>query len=199
MKNIIFDIGNVLLSFHPYKYLNQYYDEETVCDLMTIIFSDDEWLKLDLGNILIKDAIETLTHKHPQYKKEITFVLENWTDMLLPVQKNVEIVQELKDAGYHLYLLSNFHIEAFQLMSKKYDFFKLFDGQVVSGFEHIIKPQEEIYELLLKRYQLKREECLFIDDMLGNIYIAEELGIQGLYLGYMVDLKNELIKLNILK
>ena len=198
MKNIIFDVGNVLLSFHPHEYLSQYYDEDTVCDLMTYIFSDDEWLELDLGNMMIKDAIASLTSKHPDYTDKITFVLQNWTDMLEPIQEHIDILYLLKEKGYNLYLLSNFHKEAFEMMKEKYDFLNIFDGYVVSGFEHIIKPQKEIYERLVHRYDLKKEDCLFIDDMLGNIYASENLGIQGLYLGYHVDLKQELIKKGIL-
>lgn len=199
MKNIIFDIGNVLLSFHPDEYLSQYFDEETIGDLMTYIFSDNEWLELDLGNMFIQDAIHSLITKHPEYEKEITFVLQHWTEMLLPIQENVDIVYKLKDQGYHLYLLSNFHIEAFDQMVHQYNFFQLFDGYVVSGHEHIIKPDPRIYQTLLDRYHLDKKDCLFIDDMLGNIFACERIGIHGLHLGYMVNLKDELIKLNILK
>ena len=55
MKNIIFDIGNVLLSFHPEEFLSQYYDKKVMGDLMTIIFCSDDWIQLDLGNITIEE------------------------------------------------------------------------------------------------------------------------------------------------
>ena len=83
MKNIIFDIGNVLLDFQPEKYLRQYFNESVMGDLMTIIFSSDEWIDLDLGHIMIQDAIQSLTLKHPHYHDEITFVLNNWTHMMV--------------------------------------------------------------------------------------------------------------------
>lgn len=99
MKNIIFDIGNVLLDFQPEKYLRQYFNESVMGDLMTIIFSSDEWIDLDLGHIMIQDAIQSLTLKHPHYHDEITFVLNNWTHMMVPLQKNVDLVYKLKDKG----------------------------------------------------------------------------------------------------
>lgn len=198
MKNIIFDIGNVLLLFRPDEYLDQFYDEDTKGDLMTIIFSSDEWIQLDLGTLTIDEVIDIFSKRHPHYKKEIQFVLKHWTDMMTPIDENVKIVYELKEKGYHLYILSNFHDEAIKEMLEKYDFFHLFDGAVISAHEHIIKPDKRFYEILLNRYHLIGEECLFIDDMCANIRTAEELHIHGIHLGYKVNLREELKKIGIL-
>ncbi len=198
MKNIIFDIGNVLLSFQPEQYLKKYYTSSQIGDLMTIIFSSDEWVELDMGTLLIHGAIDSLVHKHPHYHDEIIFVLEHWTEMLTTIDKNIEIVKELKKKGYSLYLLSNFHLEAIQKMYKKYRFFELFDGGVISAEENIVKPDEKIYQILLDRYHLKAEDCLFIDDSLGNIHAAQRLHIKGIHLPYLANLKEELKAIDIL-
>lgn len=198
MKNIIFDIGNVLLDFQPETYLKQYFEPSVMGDLMMIIFSSDEWIELDMGTMMIQDAIQSLTLKHPHYHDEITFVMENWTHMMTPLHKNVEIVKELKEKGYALYLLSNFHKEAIQTMFQRYDFFKLFDGGIISANEKLVKPDKRIYELLLHRYHLQPEESIFIDDMLSNINMAKELKIHGIHLPYQADLRQELKKRNIL-
>lgn len=198
MKNIIFDIGNVLLDFQPEKYLQQYFSPSVMGDLMMIIFSSDEWIELDMGTMMIQDAIQSLTLKHPHYHDEIIFVMENWTHMMTPLQKNVEIVKELKDKGYHLYLLSNFHKEAIQTMFQRYDFFNLFEGGIISANEKLVKPDKKIYQLLLHRYHLETSESLFIDDMLANINTAKECHIHGLYLPYQSDLRTELQKRDIL-
>ena len=198
MKNIIFDIGNVLLDFQPETYLKQYFEPSVMGDLMMIIFSSDEWIELDMGTMMIQDAIQSLTLKHPHYHDEIIFVMENWTHMMTPLQKNVEIVKELKEKGYALYLLSNFHKEAIQTMFQRYDFFKLFDGGIISANEKLVKPDKKIYELLLQRYHLQPEESIFIDDMLSNINMAKELKIHGIHLPYQADLRHELEKRGIL-
>lgn len=198
MKNIIFDIGNVLLLFRPDEYLDQYYDEKTKGDLMTIIFSSDEWIELDLGNLTINEVIDIFSKRNPHYKEEIHFVLKHWTHMMTPLEDNVQVVYELKEKGYPLYLLSNFHDEAINEMFNKYEFFRLFDGAVISSHEHMIKPEPRFYEILLKRYQLKGKDCIFIDDMCANVKAAEDFGIRGIHLGYKVNLKEELKKIGIL-
>lgn len=198
MKNIIFDIGNVLLSFQPERFLKQYYDEKTIGDLLTIIFCSDEWLELDLGNLTIDETINIFSKRNPQYKDEIHFVLKNWTKMMTPIQENVDIAYKLKEKGYSLYILSNFHDEAIKEMYNKYPFFTIFDGGVISAYEHMIKPNPKFYQILLDRYHLDPQDCLFIDDMLANITIASIFGITGIHLNYNKNLKEELQKLNIL-
>lgn len=198
MKNIIFDIGNVLLSFQPERFLKQYYDEKTMGDLLTIIFCSDEWLELDLGNLTIDETINIFSKRNPHYKEEIYFILKHWTEMMTPIQENVDIAYKLKEKGYSLYILSNFHEEAIKEMYNKYPFFTIFDGGVISAYEHMIKPNPKFYQILLDRYHLNPHECLFIDDMLANVTIAHRLGISSIHLNYNKDLKEELMKLNIL-
>ena len=198
MKNIIFDIGNVLLSFQPERFLKQYYDEKTIGDLLTIIFCSDEWLELDLGNLTIDETINIFSKRNPHYKEDIYFILKHWTEMMTPIQKNVDIAYKLKEKGYSLYILSNFHEEAIKEMYNKYPFFTIFNGGVISAYEHMIKPNPKFYQILLERYHLNPHECLFIDDMLANVTIANHLGISSIHLNYNKDLKEELMKLDIL-
>lgn len=194
MKTIIFDLGNVLLSFHPNEYLLQYFDQQTLEDLLIMIFCSDEWLELDLGNLTVEELIEIFSKRNPHYKEEITFTLNNWYKMFKPIKENIDILKKLKELGYSLYYLSNFQKESFEKLYNKYDFFKLFDGGVVSAYEHTIKPNYKLYEILLERYCLNPKECLFIDDTLMNIRSAYELGIEGIELCYGVILKEELLK-----
>ena len=101
MKTIIFDLGNVLLSFHPNEYLLQYFDQQTLEDLLIMIFCSDEWLELDLGNLTVEELIEIFSKRNPHYKEEITFTLNNWYKMFKPIKENidmVDIIYEVVDA-----------------------------------------------------------------------------------------------------
>lgn len=197
MKNIIFDIGNVLLRFQPDEYLNQYYSLEKTHQLKEMIFSSREWIELDKGTMLIQDVIDVLTKRHPEYTQEITFVLQNWTDMMTPIQENVDIAYRLKEKGYSLYLLSNFHTEAIETVFHKYDFFQIFDGKMISAHVHKIKPDLEIYKLLLEKYKINPSESVFIDDSLENIKACIKLNITGIHLPYLDNLNDKLKQINL--
>ena len=123
MKHIIFDIGNVLLAFQPQAFLQKHFAPSVVDDLMAMVFGSAEWEALDMGTMMTNDAILALANKHPRCRDEIAFVLENWTHMLTPLEQNVAIAQELKRSGYALYLLSNFHKEAWETVLARYEFF----------------------------------------------------------------------------
>lgn len=198
MKNIIFDIGNVLLEFKPFDFLLKHYDEKTMEDLMVIIFSSDELIEMDLGTMSVEDIKDIFSKHNPHYTKELHYVLDHWSEMLVPIQNNIKFVKILKEKGYNLYLLSNFPLKAFEEVFNKYDFFKYFDGQVISAYEHVIKPDEKIYNNLLEKYNLKPSECLFIDDMEANILTAKELGMKTICLSYKVDLEERLKAIGIL-
>ena len=198
MKNIIFDIGNVLLEFKPFEFLLKHYDEKTMEDLMVIIFSSDEWIEMDLGTMSVQEVKSRFINRNPQYENEIHYVLDHWSEMLVPIQNNIKFVKILKEKDYNLYLLSNFPLKAFEEVFNKYDFFKYFDGQVISAYEHVIKPDEKIYNNLLEKYNLKPSECLFIDDMEANILTAKELGMKTICLSYKVDLEEKLKAIGIL-
>ena len=192
MKNIIFDIGNVLLEFKPFEFLLKHYDKKTMEDLMVIIFSSDEWIEMDLGTMSVEEVKARFIDRNPHYEKEIHYVLDHWSEMLTPIEDNVQFVKVLKEKGYRLYLLSNFPIVAFKEVFNKYDFFRYFDGMIISAYEHVIKPDERIYNLLLDRYHLNPGECLFIDDMEANVLAAESLGIKTICLSYKVNLEEKL-------
>ena len=189
MKHIIFDIGNVLLEFQPQAFLQKYFAPPAAGNLLGIIFGSAEWAALDQGTMTTSDAIQALAGKHPRYREEIAFVLKTWTQMLTPLPQNVAAAQALKRSGYTLYLLSNFHKEAWEAVLARYDFFRLFDGRVISCYEHCTKPDPKIYRLLLQRYRLNAGDSLFIDDMPANIQAAETAGLHGLCLPYGADLR----------
>ena len=125
MKHIIFDIGNVLLDFQPQKFLKKYFAAPVADDLKAIVFDSRAWAALDKGLLTTRDAIHILSNQSPSYRDEIAFVLQNWTQMLTPLAQNVAAAKALKRSGYALYLLSNFHKEAWETVLARYDFFRL--------------------------------------------------------------------------
>ena len=196
-KNIIFDLGNVLLDFNPRGYLKSKISDEKLEDVFKAIFSSEEWVMLDRGTITEKEAINNIINRNSTYINEFNLAFDNWYDLLKPIEETVEILMSLKENGYKIYYLSNFHELAFGEVTKKNKFFELFDGGVVSYAEKLIKPEEEIYKLILERYKLNPNESIFVDDMEANVEGANKVGIKTILFKGPKELKEELNNLKV--
>ncbi len=182
IKNIIFDLGNVIIKGSTIETLMHFTDNEDMAkNLMKYVFKTEEWKLLDLGNITREEAIIQMQKKAPkEYACLIEKVMKERCKYLTINKDTVEIAKKLKEKGYHIYVLSNmaaFTYEYFQ----EIDFFKLCNGIIISAYEHIVKPDEKIFETLLHRYHLIPQETLFIDDddTGKSFQTANMLGIQG--------------------
>ncbi len=199
IKNIVFDIGSVLVEFEPKKYLDKFnFTEEVKEEIFQNVFRSTYWCELDRGTITEEEAMEKICKEASHIKKEIAQVMENWMDMLVPKEDTIEILKEVKHRGYNIYILSNYHKNSFEKICRENGFFTLIDGAVVSYSVNYLKPEEEIYKILLDRYSLIPKETLFIDDMKDNVEAAEKLGINAIKFTNSKELKEKLTELNII-
>jgi len=199
IRNIIFDLGNVLLKFEPEKFLLRFTNNlDYINEFISKVIHTKIWLKLDKGLLTVAKAREIFISQHLGDKDMINLFFDNWLEMFIPIKRNVEILYLLKDNKYKLYILSNFMMEVYSYVKSRYDFFSLFDGQIISGEKNVIKPDIEIYKLLLNQYNLIANECVFIDDVIGFLRPAKKLGINTIWHRPNTDLKEELKKVEIL-
>lgn len=197
IKNLIFDLGNVLISFKPAEYLDKKdYPESAKSKILSDIFGSTEWLRLDNGEINTEEAINLIASKSTLNKEEIAHIFNLRSDLIFPLDQNVRLLPGLKKQGLRLYFLSNFPIDLFEEVKTGYYFFKYFDGGVISAEAKASKPDKKIYEILIKNYNLVPEECLFIDDLAVNVKAAEAVGMKGLItlgaLGISKEIENAL-------
>lgn len=199
IKNIIFDIGNVLISYKPLDYLHRIFkDEEIVQALWSEIFQSTQWIELDKGAITEEEAINEWCSSYPKDADNIRKSMITWNDMLIPVEGTLDILLSLKEQGYKIYALSNYHKSAFEYIYNCNSIFSSFDGLVISCKINMVKPYVEIYNHLLKKHQLKSEECLFIDDMDVNTKAAASLGLSTHLFKNSQNLYDYLVKSGIL-
>ncbi len=182
IKNIVFDLGRVLIDFNPEEYMQSLgLSEKQISDLISIFFADGDWNKYDRGDYhRVKYLLDALVKKHPDYEKELNLFLNNdWVKIHTLKEDTVSYLTQLKTEGYRIYVLSNLSNDSYDYVSK-YDFFRLVDGAVFSCFERVCKPEEKIYRVLLERYSLIPDETIFFDDLPANIAKADEMGIHGI-------------------
>jgi len=181
IKNIVFDLGNVLISFRPSEYLNKNnFPENIKAKILTDIFGSNEWSLLDDGKITTQDAIDTIAVKSSLKREEIAHIFNLRTEMMFPLDDNVKLLPGLKKQGFRLYFLSNFPIDIFEEVKTGYYFFNYFDGGIISSEIKFSKPDRRIFETLLEKYSLTPRDCLFIDDLEINVKAAEASGMKGL-------------------
>jgi putative hydrolase of the HAD superfamily len=183
IKNIIFDIGNVILNFNLEDILPHFTcDDHEKNFIVDTIINSPEWLQyalIDTGYISREDAISILkdrtNHKHDELIEKFLY---GYTKYSIINENVIALMKKLKDNGYQIYLLSNINKHTHDSIRSS-ELFSLVDGYVFSYLEHKVKPYESIYLELLSRYQLVPNECLFIDDKKENVITANSLGILG--------------------
>jgi glucose-1-phosphatase len=181
IKNIVFDLGNVLISFRPSEYFDKKdYSENIKTRILTDIFGSKEWSMLDNGDITTPEVIEIIASKSSLKREEIAHIFNLRTELMYPLDSNVKVLPELKKQGFRLYYLSNFPMDIFEEVKAGYYFFRYFDGGIISAEARVSKPDSRIYEVILKKYSLIAEESLFIDDLEINVKSAESIGMNGL-------------------
>lgn len=199
IKNIIFDFGGVVMDWNPRYFFKDYFKDDEKMEFFLKNIAVDEWnAEQDRGRTLA-EGTEIQVAKFPEWEKEIRAYYDNWSIMLRSeIPKNVEVLRKLAKTQYQLFGLTNWSHETFPYALENYDFFELFDGKiVVSGQEKLIKPNPEIWKVLLDRYAIKAEESVFIDDNFKNIEVAKSLGFYTVHINENTNLEDNLKKLGI--
>ena len=195
IKNVIFDLGGVLIDWNPDKVYKDVFnnDSEKMIHFYTKICTQDWNENQDAGYPMAKATEERVT-LFPEYEKEIRMFYGRWDDMLGDqIQGTVDILKKLSDdPKYKVVALTNWSHETFPKAIAKFSFLKWFEGILVSGEEKTRKPFPEIYELTLSKFNLKAGESLFIDDNLRNIEAARKFGIHSIHFQSPEQLNKEL-------
>ena len=177
--NIVFDLGGVVFTWDPQKLVSNVFEDKLAQRrVMKEVIGQQEWVELDRGTIERKDAIESIVDRTGLSKIKIKELMVKVPSCLKPISETVELIKILKEKGNKLYILSNMHTASIEYLEKNNSFWNLFDGQIISCRINMVKPEVQIYEYLLAKYNLSASETIFIDDTEINLITANELGIR---------------------
>ncbi|MDA0794459.1 MAG: HAD family phosphatase [Bacteroidetes bacterium] len=184
IKNIIFDLGGVLVDWNPeYVYLDVFKGDRKKMKWFFDEVCTFDWNENQDAGYPLAQATEDRIKLFPQYEEWIRVFYGRWEEMLGgPIEGTVKLLKALvANPDYRVVALTNWSAETFPVALKKFEFLHWFEGIVVSGTEKTRKPFADIYQITLDRYALKASDSLFIDDNLRNIEAAQALGIQTTY------------------
>ena len=193
IRHLIYDFGAVLVDWDPRRLYVPYFGDEARADWFLTAICPSEWnAQVDAGRSP-KEVTEERVALFPEWEKEIRLYFDRWIDMMGDGIPGMEaLVRDYKARGYGAWGLTNWSWETFLLIRDRYPVFGLLDGFVVSGKEKTVKPGPRIYRILLERYGLRAEECIFIDDNPKNTAGAEAVGIHGLVFQDAAQLRRDL-------
>ena len=191
--NIIFDFGNVLVQWHPELIYGNYFDDEAKAWWFLRHVADMDFRqRIDAGEPM-DSCIAEQQAKYPEYSEAIALYRECWREMLTDEVPGMrDLINELKAMDYEMFGLTNWSMETFPEARNHFGILQMIDRYVVSGAERLVKPDHRLFQVLLDRYQLKAEDCTFIDDNPANVEAACQLGMQGIVFTGADDLRKQL-------
>jgi len=181
--NLLFDMGNVLVTYNPEWVIRHYTEDEALIrEVKNIVFHSQEWLLLDAGLIEEEKAernwMERLSSDKAREIAHLSFL--NWHLYNMKViPGTAEMIRALKENGKEIYLLSNASMRLLSIYKEVIPAVECFSGIFYSAAHKCVKPQDIIYERFLKEYSLNPSDCFFIDDLEENISAAKAVGISG--------------------
>ncbi len=198
-NTVVFDLGGVLIDWNPrHLYRKLFSDDAAMEDFLANVCTGAWNAQQDAGRPFA-DGVALLSAEHPDKTDLIQAFHSRWIEMVSgPISGTVEILRTLRDQNTPVYALTNWSDETFPLVQPQFEFLSWFQGIVVSGVEKVIKPDPEIYQLLMDRYKLQADQLVFIDDSRPNIETAQKMGITALHFTSPEKLKSQLQELRLL-
>lgn len=180
-NTVIFDLGNVLVQYDKNHCLNQFSFEPAVKErIADAVFRSDAWWKGDLGMYGPDDWCNAFIANAPDLEQEIRLVYDGLCECIVPTGYTNDLIHFFRDRNYRIFYLSNYSEGLLNKTKDRLSFIDSFDGGVFSWKEKCLKPDPEIYQTLLRRYQIDPGRAIFFDDMEDNVKAACTEGIHGI-------------------
>ena len=199
-ETIIFDLGGVLIDWDPRHLYRKIFPDQDEMEFFLGTVCSPDWNAQTDGEKSFHDATEELIPMFPHYAAQIRAYFSRWEEMIRGIfPETVKILSELQEGGYPLAALSNWSSETFPIVNAKYEFLDWFEPLIISGQVGLIKPDPQIFNLLLCALDRDSGDCLYIDDMEHNIRVADQVGFMTILYTTPEQLREELVYRGILQ
>lgn len=198
IRNIIFDVGNVLVEYSWERMLKALHITGEAYDAVAKATAlSPMWNELDRSLLSDEEILQGFIKNAPEYEREIRLVWDNIPESIHCYDYSVEWVRKFRKKGYKTYILSNYSKRGYEVTKQELPFVADMDGVLFSYEVKLVKPEPEIYQTLLEKFQLKSEECVFLDDNEKNVIAAREAGIHAIHFKSKEQAEEELEKLGV--
>ena len=192
---VVFDLGGVLIDWNPRYLYRQLIEDEAEIERFLAEVCHAAWNEEQDRGRTFAEAVEEAAARHPGERALIEAYHHRWHEMLAgPIEGSVQILCELKQAGYELHALTNWSVEKFPIARERYDFLTWFESILVSGEVGLIKPDPRIFQLLLASIGRPAQDCIYIDDNARNVAAAAALGFDAIHFQAVDQLRRDLTR-----
>jgi 2-haloacid dehalogenase len=196
---VVFDLGGVLIDWNPRYLYRQLIDDEQRIERFLAEVCHPKWNEEQDRGRSFAEAIEEAVARHPGERALIEAYHHRWDEMLAgPIRGSVEILRELKQAGFELHALTNWSVEKFPIARERYDFLDWFESILVSGEVGLIKPDPRIFRLLLESIGRSAADSVYVDDNATNVAAALALGFDAIHFRDPERLRRDLVRRGVL-
>jgi HAD superfamily hydrolase (TIGR01509 family) len=196
VRNVVFDVGGVLLDWNPQRVLTQFYSDPALRQHVgAALFGGTDWIDFDRGTLNETDLLAALTVRSGRPAPEMLALFLALRDSLTPKTETLGLLETLHARGVPLYCLSNMSDSVYAHLARLHGFWARFQGIVISGQIQLLKPERAIYEHLVTRYGLNAAETLFLDDIEANVIGARAAGLQSLQFRDAAEAERQLDRL----
>ncbi|MDN6859450.1 HAD family phosphatase [Pseudomonas sp. CAN2814] len=194
IDTVVFDLGGVLVDWNPRHLYRKLFDgDEVAMEAFLTEVCNSAWNEQQDRGRPWAEAIAEAVARHPDQEANIRAYFERWDEMLAgALEETVLVLDELHRAGVRLLALTNWSAETFPVALERFEFLDRFEGVLVSGQEGLMKPEPEIFQLLIDRYGLVPSRTLFIDDVRKNVDAAVAQGLQAVQFSSAEQLRRDL-------
>jgi putative hydrolase of the HAD superfamily len=196
VRNVIFDLGGVLLDWNPDKIASRFESEpELRARLKEALFGHADWQLFDRGTFTEAVLIERVRARTGRDTTEISAMIDAVRESLDEKPDTVKLLRALHQRGTDLFCLSNMPTSIYDHVRRRHVFWDAFRGIVISGEVQMMKPEPEVFAHLLEKYELRPEQSVFVDDLSANVDAAKRVGLHGILFKDAAQCRNELDQL----